>query len=252
VSTLQHQCAAVGEHLDGLRQRRRSILASILHCKGRCRLVLHYHHYPRRPVSGTPILPLTSPAPPLAPAQPPSRPSHLINQPAGKCIAPSQQLGTSEPSLVSSNQSTQALLTTPTPPGRDRLCDHLLLLCCLPASVTRSTAAAHPAPPLDVSPSYNLHLAPGSNFRELDLPNLDAPPARLHPGTRWLGTHLLCALSPATDHRLSINSRLLVPRPDGHVPEAPPFHHKDLAGAKLPITLELIRGLHVDCSHLPG
>jgi hypothetical protein len=47
-------------------------------------------------------------------------------------IAPSQQPASSERSLVSSNQSNQALLTTPTinPPARDRLFDHLSPRCC--------------------------------------------------------------------------------------------------------------------------
>jgi hypothetical protein len=44
------------------------------------------------------------------------------------------------------------------------------------------TATAPPPPLLEVSPSYNLYLAPGFNFRELDLPNLDILTARLHPG----------------------------------------------------------------------
>jgi hypothetical protein len=112
---------------------------------------------------------------------------------------------------------------------------------------------APPPTPFDVSsPSYkSSHLAPGSNFRELDLPNLATAPARLHPGIFWLEYHLLCALSAATDHRLGIDSRLFVPHPDGHLPEAPPFHHGNLSGAFPPTTLELILGLHVDCSRLP-
>jgi hypothetical protein len=111
---------------------------------------------------------------------------------------------------------------------------------------------APPPTPFDVSSlSYNSHLAPGSNFRELDLPNLATAPARLHPGFFWLGYHLLCALSTATDHRLGIDSRLFVPHPDGHLPEAPPFHHGNLSGAFSPTTLELILGLYIDCSHLP-
>jgi hypothetical protein len=46
-------------------------------------------------------------------------------------ITPSQQPASSERSLVSSNQSNQALLTTPTldPPACDRLCDHLSSRC---------------------------------------------------------------------------------------------------------------------------
>lgn len=80
-------------------------------------------------------------------------------------------------------------------------------------------------------PSYNFRLAPGSNFRELDLPNLATAPVRLHPGFFWLGYHLLCVLSTATDHRLGIDSRLFVLHPDGHLPEAPPFHYDNLSGA---------------------
>lgn len=106
-----HQCvrAAVGAHLDGRRHRRRSHSNPHQHpAKQRSLSLLVVRvvllHHPRRPVSGTPTLPLTSPAPspPPAPAQPHphARSSRQSISLLGKCIvtAPSQQPGSSEPS----------------------------------------------------------------------------------------------------------------------------------------------------------
>ena len=144
VSSTLHtsQCARPsGAHLDGRRQRRRSQSNPHQHPAPQMssllllvRVVLLHH--PRRPVSGTaPVVPLTSPvpSPPPAPAQPHPGHAHSIssvNQPVGQvhCSEPTAWLLRAL-SLVSSNQSTLVLLTTPSPPGCDRLCDHLSLLC---------------------------------------------------------------------------------------------------------------------------
>lgn len=196
---------------------------ALLSAQGRSQSNPHQHPAKQRSLSLSsttpsvatlpPILRLTSPAPPPAPAQPQPRPFLCSISLLSQAVAPT------EPSL-SFRLINLTKPSLPLPP---------LLLVIAFVIASRFVAACLLWPYQQQqhhhcwtsASSYNCPL-PQFAIPELVLPHLDGASARLHPGFLWLGYHLLCALSPAADHRLGINLGLFVLRLKGA--EACPFH----------------------------
>jgi hypothetical protein len=191
-------------------------------------------------------LPSTCPAaPPPDPAQPHSHPrrsqlvssaslsSHLVNQPVGplggllraNSLHPPSALSFRRINLTKPYSSRPRSLLPPVIVSLiiSRLAAAVYV--CDLVNITTTTTARLPRSPITSSlPQVSTSESWISRTQTFRLHDCTTAP-RLF---LWLGYHLLCALSLATDHRLGIDSRLFVLRLDDHVPEARPFHPRTL------------------------